>query len=77
MEEHSIAYELLEEVKRGNERLETSNKKLFFIAIAELVVIIIMVIGFLVYESQYNYADETYTQEATNTESSNITQTIN
>lgn len=60
MEEKSLAYEMLEEIKRSNDKLESSNKRLFFVSLAELAIIIIMVIGFLVYESQYNYADESY-----------------
>lgn len=73
MEEKSIAYELLEEVKR-------TNKRLFIIAIVELVIIVSMAIGFLIYQSQYEYAtttEETYTQETSNNDSSDITQSIN
>ena len=84
MEEKSLAYEMLEELKRANERLErTSNsnsKRWFIIAIVELVIIISMVIGFLIYQSQYDYAtttEETYTQETSNSDSSDITQSIN
>lgn len=53
MEEKSIAYELLEEVKK-------TNKRLFIIAIVELVIIVSMAIGFLIYESQYEFSDESY-----------------
>ena len=70
MEEKSLAYELLQEVKN-------TNKRLFIICIVELVVIVSMVIGFLIYESQYEYTDETYTQEAYDIDSSDVTQTIN
>lgn len=53
MEEKSLAYELLQEVKR-------TNKRLFIICLVELAIIISMAIGFLIYESQYEYSDETY-----------------
>lgn len=69
MEEKSMAYELLQEVKH-------TNKRLFIICLVELLIIVSMAIGFLVYESQYNFeAEETYTQETN--DSSDITQTIN
>ncbi len=51
--ENSLAYELLQEVKR-------TNKRLFIIAIVELAIIVSMAIGFLIYESQYEYSDESY-----------------
>lgn len=78
MEEKSIAYEMLEELKRANERLErTSNsnsKRCFVIAIVELVIIISMVIGFLIYQSQYDYVatDELY-QDISDSELENST----
>ena len=53
MEEKSLAYELLQEVKR-------TNKRLFIICLVELAIIISMAIGFLIYESQYDYETETY-----------------
>lgn len=69
MEEKSMAYELLQEVKH-------TNKRLFIICLVELLIIVSIAIGFLVYESQYNFeAEETYTQETN--DSSDITQTIN
>lgn len=70
--ENSLAYELLQEVKR-------TNKRLFTIVIVELVIIISMFIGILIYESQFQYSttEETYTQETSNNDSSNITQSIN
>ena len=90
MEEKSLAYEMLEELKRANERLERTNERLertsnnnskrwFIIAIVELVIIVSMAIGFLIYESQYDYATTTeeYTQETSNIDSSDVTQTIN
>lgn len=65
MEEKSIAYELLEEVKK-------TSKRLFIIAIVELVIIVSMAIGFLIYESQYEYSttDELY-QDITDSDVSN------
>lgn len=70
--ENSLAYELLQEVKR-------TNKRLFVIVIVELAIIVSMIVGFLIYESQFQYSttEETYTQETSNNDSSNITQSIN
>ena len=68
--ESSLAYELLQEVKH-------SNKRLFILSIVELVIIISMAVGFLIYESQFDYSDETYTQETYDVQASNVTQTIN
>lgn len=70
--ENSLAYELLQEVKR-------TNKRLFIIVIVELVIIVSMIVGFLIYESQFQYSttEETYTQETSNNDSSSITQSIN
>lgn len=51
--ENSLAYELLQEVKR-------TNKRLFVVVIVELAIIVSMAIGFLIYESQYEYSDESY-----------------
>lgn len=67
MEEKSLAFEMLQEIKR-------SNKRWFIIAIVELIIIIGMIIGFLVYESQYEYGetDEIY-QYVDNTEMENST----
>ena len=70
MEEKSIAYELLQEVKK-------TNKRLFILAIVELVIIVSMITGFLIYESQYDFTAEEYTQETTDIDSSDITQSIN
>lgn len=71
--ENSLAYELLQEVKR-------TNKRLFTIVIVELVIIVSMVVGFFIYESQFQYStssEEIYTQETSNNDSSDITQNIN
>ena len=70
MEEKSTAYELLQEVKK-------TNKRLFILAIVELVIIVSMITGFLIYESQYDFTAEEYTQETTDIDSSDITQSIN
>lgn len=71
MDEHSLAYEMLEEIKK-------SNKRWFSIAIIELVIIVGIVIGFFVYESQFAYVTTTeQTQETEFVDSSNVTQTIN
>ena len=53
MEEHSLAYEMLAEIKK-------SNKRWFIIAVIELVIMVMMIVSFFVYESQYEYSDETY-----------------
>lgn len=52
-EEHSLAFEMLTEIKK-------SNKRWFIIAIVGLLIIVSMIIGFFIYESQYEYAEETY-----------------
>lgn len=83
-EEHSLAWELLTELKESNQRLADNAKRngrfWFAIALAELAVIIGMIIGFFVYESQYDYElegnTETYTQETHDIDSSTVTQTI-
>lgn len=55
MEEKSLAFEMLQELKK-------SNKRWFIIAIVELAIIVSMIIGYFVYESQFEYedTDETY-----------------
>lgn len=69
--ENSLAYEMLKEIK-------TSNKRLFIIAVIEMVVIISMFVGFLIYESHFEYVStETTSQELTTTDSNNISQNIN
>lgn len=69
--ENSLAYEMLKEIK-------ASNKRLFIIAVIEMVVIISMFVGFLIYESQFEYVStETTSQELTSTDSNNISQNIN
>ena len=71
-EEKSLAYELLQEVKH-------TNKRLFIISLVELAIIVGMIIGFFIYESQFEYSTSTeeYTQETYDNDSSDITQTIN
>lgn len=46
--ENSLAYELLQELKR-------SSKRWFIVSIIELTIIVSMIIGFFIYESQYSY----------------------
>jgi len=67
MEEKSIAYELLQEVKR-------TNKRLFILAIVELTIIVSMITGFLIYLNQYDYVatDELY-QDISDSELENST----
>jgi capsular polysaccharide biosynthesis protein len=70
MENLSIAYELLRELKH-------TNKRIFIICIVEAVIIVSMVIGFFVYESQYNLDGETYQYvDDTNLTDSNLEQNI-
>lgn len=67
----SLAYEILKENK-------ILTKRLFAICIIEFFIIVGMIIGFFIYESQYEYATtEEYTQETYENDSSNITQNIN
>ena len=72
MESLSIAYEMLRELK-------SNSKRWFIIAVVELVIIISMAIGFLIYQCQYDYATTTeeYTQETSDIDFSDVTQTIN
>ena len=73
-ENHSLAYELLEEVKRSNDKLEKSNKRWFIIALVELAIIVSIVIGFVWYENQYETtaSEDTY-QYVDNTDMDNST----
>lgn len=73
MVDHTIAYEMLGEIKK-------SNRRWFAIAIIELIIIISMIVGFFIYESQFEYVTSTTTeqsQEAISTDSSSINQAIN
>lgn len=66
----SLAYEILKENK-------ILTKRLFVICIIEFFIIVGMIIGFFIYESQYEYTTtEEYTQETYENDSSNITQNI-
>lgn len=68
--ENSLAYELLQELKR-------SSKRWFIVSIIELTVIISMIIGFFIYESQYSYeTTEDIYQYTDKTEYSTIDQSI-
>ena len=68
--ENSLAYELLQEVKR-------SSKRWYIISIIELAVIVSMIIGFFIYESQYSYeTTEDIYQYTDKTEYSTIDQSI-
>lgn len=67
----SLAYEILDELKN-------SYKRLFIIAMVEFVIIVGMIIGFLIYESQFDYTTTMQqTQNAEDVEASELTQTIN
>lgn len=70
MENNSLAYELLQELKR-------SSKRWFMISIIELTIIVSMIIGFFIYESQYSYeTTEDIYQYTDKTEYSTIDQSI-
>lgn len=70
MENNSLAYELLQELKR-------SSKRWFIISIIELTIIVSMIIGFFIYESQYSYeTTEDIYQYTDKTEYSTIDQSI-
>ena len=68
MDEHSLAYEMLQEIKK-------SNKRWFIIAIIELVIIVAMVVSFFIYESQYSYESVEDIYQYTE-ESSSINQSL-
>lgn len=53
MEEKSIAFEMLEELKR-------SSKRWFIIALVELAIIVSIVIGYFVYQASLEQLEETY-----------------
>ena len=67
--EHSIAFEMLQEIKK-------SNKRWFIIALVELIIIVSMIVGYFVYQSQYEYTDEIYTQETHKIDNSTVNQSI-
>ena len=69
MEQNSLAYEMLKELK-------SSRKCLFAIVIIEAIIIVSMFTGFLVYESQFDYVTS-MEQSQENIDSSSATQSIN
>lgn len=83
MEDKTLALEMLQELKRSNERLkETASqngKRWSIVALVELFIIISMIISFFIYESQYSYEtveDTTQYVENTTLDSSSINQNI-
>lgn len=71
-EPNSLAYEILKENK-------ILTKRLFVICIVEFIIIIGMIVGFFIYESQWEYAttEEMYQElEDTNLENSSLNQKI-
>lgn len=68
-EEKSLAYELLQEVKH-------TNKRLFIISLVEFAIIVGMIIGFFIYESQFEYSNENYQFMEDTTKSMNVSQSI-
>lgn len=74
MEENSsLAYEMLKEVQR-------SNKRWYTIAMVELGIIVAIitgfVVGFIIYERQFDYTSESYQSIEGNENSTNFSQTI-
>lgn len=66
----SLAYEILKENK-------ILTKRLFVICIIEFFIIVGMIIGFFIYESQYEYETETYQYiDDTNMDNSTIHQNL-
>lgn len=72
MEEKSIAMEMLQELKQ-------TNKRNFVVILVLIVMLVATNIGWIIYESQYEYTDtsEVYTQETDYNDNSTITQDIN
>lgn len=71
MEEKSIAMEMLQELKQ-------TNKRNFVVILVLIVMLVATNIGWIIYESQYEYAtDEVYTQETEYNNDSTINQDIN
>lgn len=68
-EKNSLAYEILKENK-------VLTKRLFIICIIEFFIIVGMVVGFFIYESQFDYSNENYQSMEDTNESSNIIQKI-
>ena len=71
-EEKSLAYILLEDLKK-------TNKRIFVICIIEAIIIMSMFIGFLIYQSQFEIIDETtqYIEDVDESSNSSYIQTIN
>lgn len=71
-EEKSLAYLLLEDLKK-------TNKRIFVICIIEAIIIISMFVGFLIYQSQFEIIDETtqYIEDVDESSNSSYIQTIN
>ena len=71
MEDNSIAFEMLRELKN-------SRRCFFIIAIIEAIIITTMFIGFMVYESQFDYSTSVeQTQKVEDIDTSDVSQTIN
>ena len=71
MEDNSIAFEMLKELK-------SSRKCIFIIAIIEALIIVSMFVGFMIYESQFEYSTSVeQTQKVEDIDTSDVSQTIN
>ena len=71
MEENSLAYEMLKEIK-------SSRKNIFAIAVIEAIIIAILIVGFFIYESQFDYETSVeQTQKVEDIDASDVNQTIN
>lgn len=68
--ENTLAMDLLKELKM-------QNKRQHIIIIVLIGVIISMIIGFFVYQSQFEIVSEDASQEVNYTENSQVTQTMN
>ena len=71
MEENSLAFEMLKELK-------SQNRRMFIIIVILAIIIISMFVGFVVYESQFEYTTSVeQTQKVEDIDTSDVNQTIN
>lgn len=71
MEENSLAFEMLKELK-------SQNRRMFIIIVILATIIISMFVGFVVYESQFEYTTSVeQTQKVEDIDTSDVNQTIN
>lgn len=71
MEENSLAFEMLKELK-------SQNRRMFIIIVILAAIIISMFVGFIVYESQFDYETSVeQNQKVEDIDTSDVIQTIN